>query len=98
MCLYYAVIALLPYSILPKKSVANNVVLVTGSGSGIGRLIAVKLARLGARLVLWDVNEEGNKKTANIIKAFAGEAYTFTCDLSDREAIYKLGRFIYFLP
>jgi len=94
MCLYHAVIALLPYSVLPKKSVANNVVLITGAGSGIGRLVAVKLARLGARLVLWDVNEDGNKKTANIIKAAAGEAYPFTCDISDREAIYKTAELV----
>lgn len=89
LCFYYAVIACLPYSGMPKKSVEKNVVLVTGAGSGIGRLLSVKLAQLGARLVLWDINEEANEETADIIKKGSGEAYAYTVDLSDRQMIYK---------
>ena len=36
---------------------------LTGGGSGIGRLIALKLADLGAVVVTWDINERGNKET-----------------------------------
>jgi all-trans-retinol dehydrogenase (NAD+) len=36
---------------------------LTGGGSGIGRLMALKLAELGATVVSWDINEKGNKET-----------------------------------
>jgi NAD(P)-dependent dehydrogenase (short-subunit alcohol dehydrogenase family) len=45
------------YSRFTEKSVAGEVVLITGGGSGIGRLMALKLAALGARVVLWDINK-----------------------------------------
>ncbi|GFS89312.1 uncharacterized protein NPIL_112761 [Nephila pilipes] len=41
----------------PLKSVRERVILVTGSAGGLGRQIAQKLALLGARVVLVDVDE-----------------------------------------
>ncbi|GFU86665.1 uncharacterized protein TNCV_2880851 [Trichonephila clavipes] len=41
----------------PLKSVREKVILVTGSGGGLGRQLAQKLALLGARVVLVDVDE-----------------------------------------
>ncbi|CAI2305871.1 unnamed protein product [Caenorhabditis sp. 36 PRJEB53466] len=54
---------LFPTGILPRKNVRGQVVLVTGSGSGLGRLMAYEFGRLGARIVLWDINETGNQET-----------------------------------
>lgn len=71
------------------KSVKGETVLVTGAGSGIGRLMSKKLAKLGAKLVLVDVNTKGNEETAKEIEAEGGTAYAFTCDLSNREDIYR---------
>ncbi|CAJ0920624.1 unnamed protein product [Ranitomeya imitator] len=51
-----------------RKNVAGELVLITGAGSGIGRLMALQFARLGATLVLWDINEEGNKETSRLAK------------------------------
>ena len=42
---------------LSEKDVEGEVVLITGAGSGIGRLTAKKLGAMKARMVLWDVNK-----------------------------------------
>jgi all-trans-retinol dehydrogenase (NAD+) len=34
-------------------------VLITGAASGIGRLMALEFASMGAKVVLWDINEQG---------------------------------------
>ena len=47
-----------------EKSIAGEIVLITGGGSGIGRLMALKMAKLGAVVVTWDVNTKGNEETA----------------------------------
>ena len=46
-----------------KKSIEGDIVLITGGGSGIGRLMACKMAKLGAIIVTWDVNAKGNDET-----------------------------------
>jgi 3-oxoacyl-[acyl-carrier protein] reductase len=50
----------------------DKVAVITGGGQGIGRTIAETYAKEGAKLALWDVNEEGVKKTADEIKAKYG--------------------------
>ncbi|KHJ92693.1 hypothetical protein OESDEN_07413 [Oesophagostomum dentatum] len=67
--------ALLPIGVLPRKSVKGEVVLITGTGSGLGRLMAIEFAKLGAKLVLWDINEKTNletKKMLDDLKAVVG--------------------------
>lgn len=41
------------------KSVKGEIALITGGAGGIGRLIAIKLANLGADVVIWDINKTG---------------------------------------
>jgi all-trans-retinol dehydrogenase (NAD+) len=40
---------------LPKKSIKGNHIFITGAGSGLGRLVAIRLAKLGAKLTLSDL-------------------------------------------
>jgi hypothetical protein len=43
------------HGMLPKKSIKGNHVFITGAGSGLGRLVAIRLAKLGAKLTLSDL-------------------------------------------
>ena len=40
-------------------NVKNSRVLITGAASGIGRLLALRLAESGAKVVLWDIDRDG---------------------------------------
>ena len=80
---------LVPYK-YRSKSVRGETILVTGSGSGIGKLVSKKFAKLGAKLVLVDIDEKANEKTANEIIMAGGTATAFKCDLSKREEIYRV--------
>lgn len=51
------------------KDVSNDIVLVTGAGSGLGRQIALEYARLNSSLVLWDISAEGLNETKRLAEA-----------------------------
>lgn len=71
------------------KDSKNLVVLITGGGSGIGRLMALDFAERGARVVIWDRNQ-GALKLVEEEAAGKGLAIrTMICDVSDREALYR---------
>jgi len=82
------IVAVLPASWLPQKNVAGQKVLITGAGSGLGRMMAVRFAELGSELILWDINTEGNEGTAEIVREKGADVHSYTVDLSDRNAIY----------
>ncbi|XP_055288406.1 short-chain dehydrogenase/reductase family 16C member 6 isoform X1 [Moschus berezovskii] len=90
--LYYFLESLF-YMIIPKKKkdVTGEIVLVTGAASGLGRLLAIKFASLGAILVLWDINEEGNMETCRMIKEKRdAKVFAYTCDCSNRQDVYRV--------
>jgi NAD(P)-dependent dehydrogenase (short-subunit alcohol dehydrogenase family) len=64
----------------------NHIAVVTGSGSGIGRAIALGFAREGATLAVLDINGEAAAKTAADIRDAGGQAQHFTVDVTDRAA------------
>ena len=67
----------------------NKHVLVTGGASGIGRLIVLGCARVGASVTIWDLDAEGGDRVAlEAAEAGASSAHAFACDVSDREQVY----------
>jgi NAD(P)-dependent dehydrogenase (short-subunit alcohol dehydrogenase family) len=69
----------------------NQVAIVTGAGQGIGREIAWRLAREGARVVLADVDEAGARETAaGIAQAGWREAAAITTDVSSEAQVERL--------
>lgn len=59
-----------------EKSVAGQVCVITGAGSGLGRLFAKEFARRRAILVLWDINSQSNEETAEMVRQIYQEVET----------------------
>ncbi|XP_077990327.1 epidermal retinol dehydrogenase 2-like [Glandiceps talaboti] len=93
-CLWYSleafVLMLLPF-LKSRKDVAGDIVLITGAGNGIGRLMALRFAKLGCVLVLWDIDANNNRETARDIKelGFGTKVHTYRVDCCSRDEIYR---------
>ena len=71
---------------------ADQTILVTGAGSGIGRASALLAARRGACVVACDVDAEAAGGCAEEISKAGGEAIAFCCDVSDERSVEGLFR------
>ncbi|MBI4289332.1 MAG: glucose 1-dehydrogenase [Chloroflexi bacterium] len=61
---------------------ARKVALVTGSASGIGRAIALEMAKEGASIAIADLNLDGAGKVAEEVKALGRESLAVRVDVS----------------
>jgi len=77
------------------RTIRDKVALVTGAGSGLGRAIALRLARERAHLHLADVNAAAANETAVQIRAAGQKAAVTVCDLSDLTSIESLANDIH---
>ncbi len=66
----------------------GKVAMVTGGGRGIGRGIALRLARDGADIALIDVRPDGINAVADEVSQLGSKATTFVADVSDREKVF----------
>jgi NAD(P)-dependent dehydrogenase (short-subunit alcohol dehydrogenase family) len=71
------------------SSFAGKVAVVTGAGSGIGRALALELARRGARLGVSDIDEDGLAETRVRLEALGAEVHSQLLDVSDRLAVHE---------
>ncbi len=70
------------------KDVDGEIVLITGAGSGLGRLLSLDFARRGAMVVCCDINKKGVDETVEEIKSKHGSARAYVFDCSDRKEVY----------
>lgn len=68
----------------------NKNAIITGAGSGIGRALAMGLAREGARVVCADVNGSAAQQTADHIQLGGGGALALAVDVSQRSQVEAL--------
>jgi len=67
-------------------SLEDKVAIVTGAASGIGRGIALSLAKMGAFVAALDIDETRGATTAKEIEARGGEAVFLKCDVGSSAA------------
>ena len=76
---------------MPENPLAGKVALVTGAGRGIGREIALRLARDGASLVVhYSGSEAGAQETVSAIHAAGGEAVAYRADIAQRAEVVRM--------
>ena len=68
----------------------DTVVLVTGSGSGIGRKTSLVCAEYGATVIALDINEEAAKLTEKMIIDADGTAMAAKADITDRVQVHTV--------
>lgn len=96
-CFWYILKAIFLFFV-PKclrfKDISNEIVLVTGGASGLGRLFAIKLAKRGARVIIWDLNLTGLEETAKMIEELrskkdnVGKCHLYQVNITDRASVY----------
>lgn len=70
------------------KNFETKVAAITGAGSGMGRELAVLLAKRGCAVAISDVNEKSLAETAELVRAIGVKVTQTTLDVANREAVY----------
>ncbi|MGL4948003.1 MAG: SDR family NAD(P)-dependent oxidoreductase [Mycoplasma sp.] len=73
-----------------KDRFKDKVILITGASDGIGKAVAIRASKEGAKLILNDIKEELGIKLANEINASGGDAIYINADLSVEENVKLL--------
>jgi meso-butanediol dehydrogenase/(S,S)-butanediol dehydrogenase/diacetyl reductase len=69
-------------------TINGKVALVTGAGQGIGRAIALRLARDGADIAIVDVNDAKMDAVADEVRKLGRKATTFRADVTRRDDVF----------
>ncbi len=70
------------------KDFNGKVAVITGAGAGIGRALAIELARNGAQLALSGRNLDSVAETAALCEKEGAKARAYKLDVTDRAAVY----------
>ncbi len=73
-------------------NIKDQVAIVTGGATGIGRQTALRLAREGAKVVIADINIDGANKVAEEIKALGQEAIALKVDITSLDEANQMAK------
>ena len=83
---------------------SDEMAVVTGAGNGIGRSVALTLAKSGVAVAAWDMDQEGLNELIGETDSIGGRAYPVVVDLSEQRGIEDaweqteaLGRAVHYL-
>lgn len=72
---------------LPSGTLAGRVALVTGGGTGLGRAIAIELARAGASIIIASRNEAHRAQGVSSVEAVGARGFGVALDVRDPDLI-----------
>jgi all-trans-retinol dehydrogenase (NAD+) len=72
------------------SEIAGRHVVITGGASGIGRLMAQRMAALGGRISIWDIDRERLDKCVAEFATGPEPARGFRCDIANRDDVYRV--------
>ncbi len=82
----------LPNAPLPVKNITpfyqDHVAAITGAGSGMGRALAMHLAKMGCHLALSDINSKELAQTQALLAGYHIKVTTCVLDVADKDAVY----------
>ncbi|MGO9389282.1 SDR family NAD(P)-dependent oxidoreductase [Rhodoblastus sp.] len=78
-----------------EKKLAGRIALVTGASRGIGRAVALELARRGAHVIALARTQGALEELDDAIRAMGGEATLVPCDIKDFDALDRMGSAIH---
>src|SRR5687768_17179252 len=70
------------------KSFTNKIAAITGAGSGMGRSLAIALAKRSCHLALSDIDETTLEETATLARAHHVNVTTKRVDVAKRNEVY----------
>lgn len=81
---------------ITEKNIRNEIVLITGAGSGLGQQMAILFAKRGAIVILCDINETSNAQTVELISKEVPtnnnekRVFAYKCDIGNQDEVHAL--------
>ncbi|MBN2282292.1 MAG: SDR family NAD(P)-dependent oxidoreductase [Deltaproteobacteria bacterium] len=75
---------------MKRKDLSGKKAVITGAASGIGRALAIALAKERCDILLADINEEGLRGTLELVRRSGGSGDVFFCDVSRLDDVVKM--------
>lgn len=73
----------------------NQVAVITGAGSGIGKSISLLFAKQGAKVAVLDLSEQNGMETVQEIERDGGEAQFFSCNVASNQTVSDVMNEVY---